>query len=155
VTNERHTNLYKGYTYSVLFRAAQQPSVPQNASNERGGDTLFRLQDGYNYKMPVHFGGNKFDPEFVVTQRTTDLTISYETDPAQLENYIPEEFELRAPEITVAFHKYTEINWLSGEYYSVISNSTGQVPGKEGSAGRRLLFGSLGEQSTHHRRARA
>ena len=82
---------------------------------------MFRLQDGYNYKMPVHFGGNKFDPEFVVTQRTTDLTISYETDLAQLENYIPEEFELRAPEITVASHKYTEINWLSGEYYNVIT----------------------------------
>lgn len=88
--------------------------------------------------MPVHFGGYKFDPEFVVTQRTTDLTISYETDPAQLENYIPEEFELRAPEITVAFHKYTEINWLSGEYYNVIT-----VQHRSGSTERRISWTAI------------
>jgi acetoacetate decarboxylase len=84
---------------------------------------MFRLQDGFTYSMPAHFGGSQFDSEFVLTQRATGLTISYETESAQLENYIPERFELLAPEVTVAFTKFTEINWMGGGYYNVINVS--------------------------------
>jgi len=41
---------------------------------------MFRPQDDFTYLMPVHFGGSKFDPETLVTQRTTSLAISYETE---------------------------------------------------------------------------
>jgi len=49
------------------------------------------------------------------------LTISYETDRAQLENYIPEEFELRAPEVQVAFQRLTEVDYLAGGKYNLIA----------------------------------
>jgi Acetoacetate decarboxylase (ADC) len=84
---------------------------------------MFRLQDGFSYSMPAHFGGSRFNPEFVLTQKATGLSVSYETDRARLESYIPEGFELLAPEVTVAFSKFTEINWMAGGYYNVINVS--------------------------------
>jgi len=81
---------------------------------------MFRLQDDFYYTMPVHFGGSKLDPSWKATQKVTDLTISYETDRAQLENYIPEEFELLTPEVYVEFTKLTEINWLANGQYNLI-----------------------------------
>jgi len=57
---------------------------------------MFRPQSNFTYLMPVHFGGVKFDPETIVTQRSTALTLSYETERDLLENYIPEGFELLA-----------------------------------------------------------
>ncbi|WP_214084252.1 acetoacetate decarboxylase family protein [Methanoculleus sp.] len=82
---------------------------------------MFRLQDDFTYLMPVHFGGGKFDPEARVTQRTTALAISYETDRGLLENYIPEGFELLAPEVQVTFNRFTEISWLHGGQYNLIN----------------------------------
>jgi acetoacetate decarboxylase len=81
---------------------------------------MFRLQDDFTYAMPVHFGGYKFDAGAEGTLREMSLTINYETDRAQLENYIPEEFELLAPEITVSFSQYSECNYLAGGSYNVI-----------------------------------
>jgi acetoacetate decarboxylase len=71
--------------------------------------------------MPVHFGGFKFDPEFRGTSSATVLSVSYKTDRKLLENYIPEEFELLAPEVTVSFQHLTEIFWLAGGQYNLIS----------------------------------
>ncbi len=73
--------------------------------------------------MPVHFGRGKFDQEAKLLQKTTALVISYETDQKLLENYIPEEFELVKGEIQVSFNKNTEINWLYGGQYNVITVS--------------------------------
>lgn len=84
---------------------------------------MFRLQDDFTYAMPVHFGGNKFDAGAKGTLREMGFIINYETDRAQLENYIPEEFELRAPEITVGFSQYTECVYLDGRGYNVVSVS--------------------------------
>jgi acetoacetate decarboxylase len=83
--------------------------------------SMFRPQDDFTYLMPVHFGGCKFDPETIITQRTTALGISYETDMALLEHYIPEAFELLAPEVQVTFSKFTEINWMQGGQYNLIN----------------------------------
>jgi hypothetical protein len=82
---------------------------------------MFRLQSDETYDMPVHFGGEKFDPGLKATQTATVLTISYETDRAQLENYIPDGFELRAPEVQVALNQLTEVNWLAGGQYNLIN----------------------------------
>ena len=81
---------------------------------------MFRLQDDFVYMMPPHFGGFKFDAGLGATIKETSLSITYETDRAQLENYIPEGFELRAPEITVGFSQYTEMEMLAGGGYKVI-----------------------------------
>jgi len=82
---------------------------------------MFRPQDDFTYLMPVHFGGGRFDPGTLVTQKTMGLAINYETDRDLLENYIPEGFELLAPVVEVAFNKFTEINWLHGGQYNLIN----------------------------------
>ena len=71
---------------------------------------MFKTQNDCLYDMPAHFGGPKFDPEYVATQRITSLVIRYETDGTLLENYVPEGFELRAPEVQVEYSKFSEIN---------------------------------------------
>lgn len=82
---------------------------------------MFRTQSDHTYLMPVHFGGGKFDPHTLVTQRTTALGIHYETERDLLEQYIPEGFELLAPEVQVTFNRFTEINWMHGGYYNLIN----------------------------------
>jgi len=82
---------------------------------------MFRTHDDFTYLMPVHFGGSRFDPETLVTQRAASLAISYETGRDLLENYIPEGFELLAPEVQVVFSRFTEINWLQGGHYNLIN----------------------------------
>jgi hypothetical protein len=47
--------------------------------------------------------------------------MTFETDRAELERYIPEELELRAPEVQVALSQLTEINWLAGGRYNLVS----------------------------------
>lgn len=84
---------------------------------------MFKTGKNFTYLMPAHFGGGKFDPDLKLTQKATTLLMSYETDQKLLENYIPEGFELRAPEIQVVFNKFTEINWMQGENYNLIDVS--------------------------------
>ncbi|MDD1712007.1 MAG: acetoacetate decarboxylase family protein [Methanoregulaceae archaeon] len=71
--------------------------------------------------MPVHFGGDVFDPSYKAKQQATTLSVTFETDRAELERYIPEEIELRAPEVQVALNQLTEINWLAGGKYNLVS----------------------------------
>ncbi|WP_298669347.1 acetoacetate decarboxylase family protein [uncultured Methanofollis sp.] len=84
---------------------------------------MFRPRNDFTYLMPVHFGGGTFDPATLVTQRSTALTLTYETERDLLENYIPEGFELLAPEVQVSFNKFTEINWMQGGQYNLINVS--------------------------------
>lgn len=82
---------------------------------------MFKPEKDFTYLMPVHFGGGKFNPETKIMQKATSLSISYETDQKLLENYIPEGFELLAPEVQVVFSKFTEISWLQGGQYNLIN----------------------------------
>jgi len=70
--------------------------------------------------MPVHFGGDIFDPSYKARQKATMLAVTFESERAELERYIPEELELRAPEVQVALNQLTEINWLGGGHYNLI-----------------------------------
>jgi acetoacetate decarboxylase len=82
---------------------------------------MFRLQKDIEYLMPVHFGGNTYDPSYKAHQKVTQLAVVYETDCAGLERYIPEQLELQAPEVTVALSQLTEINWLMGGRYNLVA----------------------------------
>lgn len=84
---------------------------------------MFKLERGFTYSMPAHFGGGKFDPEVKLTQKATTMLISYETDQELLENHIPEVFELLAPEVQVIFSEFREINWMLGGHYNLIDVS--------------------------------
>lgn len=82
---------------------------------------MFQVQDDFTYLMPVHFGGGRFDPDKVVSQKTTTLAMSFETDRNLLEQYIPAEFELLSPEVQVIFSKFTEIDWMQGGQYNLVN----------------------------------
>jgi hypothetical protein len=81
---------------------------------------MFRLDRDTAYMMPAHFGGDPFDPSYQARQKATMLAVTFETDRAELERYIPEELELRAPEVQVALSQLTEINWLAGGHYNLV-----------------------------------
>jgi acetoacetate decarboxylase len=81
---------------------------------------MFRLQKDLSYLMPVHFGGDTFDTSYRARQRATMLAVTFETERAELERYVPEELELLAPEVQVAFNQLTEINWLGGGKYNLV-----------------------------------
>jgi acetoacetate decarboxylase len=85
---------------------------------------MFRIQDNLDYNMPAHFGGVQLTPGMVARQRATALVITYETDRAHLERYIPEEFDLIAPEVQVMFSKFYQIEWLAGSQYNLINLSS-------------------------------
>ena len=51
--------------------------------------TMFRPDPDTAYMMPAHFGGDPFDPSFQARQKATMLTVTFETDRAELERYIP------------------------------------------------------------------
>lgn len=94
---------------------------------QSGGDgrtiTMFRLQKDSTYLMPAHFGGDVFDPSYTARMKATVLAMTFATDRAELERYVPEELELRAPEVEVAFNQLTEINWLAGGKYNLVKVS--------------------------------
>jgi acetoacetate decarboxylase len=93
---------------------------------------MFRLQKDTTYMMPANFGGYFFDTSYKATQRATTLSVTFKTDRAELERYIPEELELRAPEVQVSFNQLTEINWLAGGKYNlVLVNVPARFEGKK------------------------
>ncbi|WP_373839595.1 acetoacetate decarboxylase family protein [Methanospirillum sp.] len=85
--------------------------------------SMFQLQKDLTYMMPVHFGGNVFSKEYKAQQKATTLMMTFETDRAVLEQYIPEELELLAPEVQVGFTRLSEINWLAGGQYILVAVS--------------------------------
>jgi acetoacetate decarboxylase len=85
---------------------------------------MFRIKDNLDYNMPPHFGGVQLTPGMVATQRASALVIRYETERTHLERYIPEEFELIAPEVQVMFSKFYQIDWLAGSQYNLINVSS-------------------------------
>lgn len=80
----------------------------------------FRLQEDYVYKMPVHFGGDPFYPVRVVYDDMTILIVKYQTDAEFLLQFIPEEFELLEPSVTVQFSNCREVDWMSAGEYRIL-----------------------------------
>ena len=115
---------------------------------------MFQPQKNLTYLMPAHFGGGEFDPERKLTQKSTCLAISYETDQELLENFIPEGFELLAPQVDIAFNKLTEINWMHGGQYNLINVvAPVRFHGKNDTIDGLIFTCSLGKQDhTHTRR---
>ena len=82
--------------------------------------------------MPAHFGGDIFTTSYKASMKATTLMVTFETDRAELEAYIPDELELRAPEVQVALNQLTEINWLAGGHYNLVAvNAPVRFDGKK------------------------
>jgi acetoacetate decarboxylase len=71
--------------------------------------------------MPAHFGGWDFNPEGAAYMRnSTALSIRYVTDKQKLERFIPEGFELLAPELSISYTALREIDWMMGGFYNLV-----------------------------------
>ena len=92
----------------------------------------YKFEPGKMYRMPTHFGpslgprqgegGRKYAN--VDSPKATALSVSFLTNREQLEEFLPEGFELRGePVVTVEIQYITEIEWLAGHGYNVLGVS--------------------------------
>ena len=89
----------------------------------------YRFEAGRIYRMPTHFGpapGPRQSPDGIAydtkrSPRRLTVSASFLTDPARLEQHLPEGFTLAGePVVTVDVHHMTDIDWLAGRGYSMI-----------------------------------
>ena len=102
----------------------------------------YRSETGRIYRMPTHFGpapGPRQLPGDVVADpkrspRRLSVAASFLTDPAVLEQHLPEGFTLAGePVVTVEFHHMTDIDWLAGAWlHDDLGRLAGDVHGSSG-----------------------
>ncbi len=89
----------------------------------------YKVQPGSMYRMPTHFGpslgprqgegGRKFAN--LDSPKVTQRSVSFLTNREQLEELLPEGFEVGAePVVTVRATYMTEIEWLAGRGYNTL-----------------------------------
>ena len=92
----------------------------------------YSFQNGRMYRMPTHFGprtgprqgpdGQRF--ECIDSPRSTALSVSFLSSPAQLAALLPSGFSLAGePIVTVTATYITEIEWLAGRGYNTLGIS--------------------------------
>ena len=92
----------------------------------------YKFQPYMMYRMPTHFGpslgprqgeeGRKFACKD--TPKTTTLSVSFLTNREQLEDLLPEGFEVgEEPVVTVKASYMKEIEWLAGRGYNILGVS--------------------------------
>lgn len=92
----------------------------------------YHFQADRMYRMPTHFGprtgprqgpdGRKFDN--INSPRTTRISLSFLSDPVQLEALLPPGFALDGePVVTISASYMTEIEWLAGRGYNTLGVS--------------------------------
>lgn len=89
----------------------------------------YKFIPGETYRMPTHFGpstGPRRGPDGIKFackdgSESTTYAVSFLSDKAQLENLIPEGFQIRGePVVTVAFSQLRKLEWLAGRGYNVL-----------------------------------
>ena len=102
----------------------------------------YKFQPGKMYRMPTHFGpslgprqgegGRKFAN--LDSPKVTQRSVSFLTNREQLEELLPEGFEVGVePVVTVRATYMTEIEWLAGRGYNTLGVSFPAIfSGKEG-----------------------
>ncbi len=78
-----------------------------------------------SYTMPVNFGENDLlgsmdEDAHVVHDEVTSIFLSYTTDRQQLEQYLPQGFEVTEPLVQIFAAKNNGCRWLAGRSYNVI-----------------------------------
>ena len=92
----------------------------------------YHFQANRMYRMPTHFGprtgprqgpdGRKFDN--INSPRTTRISLSFLSDPVQLQALLPPDFALDGePVVTISASYMTEIEWLAGRGYNTLGVS--------------------------------
>ena len=92
----------------------------------------YKFQKGKMYRMPTHFGpsiGPRQGPDGQKFQckdfpKTKSVSVSFLTNPKQLEAFLPENFSLLGePVVTVTASYIKEIEWLAGRGYNTLGVS--------------------------------
>ncbi len=92
----------------------------------------YKFQPGKMYMMPIHFGpsmGPRQGPdgrtfECKDNPKSTSISVSFLTNREQLEELLPERFEVGAnPVVSVSASYMTEIEWLAGRGYNTLGVS--------------------------------
>ncbi|SVB66638.1 uncharacterized protein METZ01_LOCUS219492, partial [marine metagenome] len=92
----------------------------------------YKLQPGKMYMMPTHFGpsmGPRQGPEGRTFEcednpKTTSISVNFLTNREQLEELLPEKFEVGAePVVSVSASYMKEIEWLAGRGYNILGVS--------------------------------
>ena len=92
----------------------------------------YELEKGRIYRMPIHFGpglGPRQGPdgrtfECKDAPKSTSVSVSFLSDPDQLEALLPENFALAGePVVTVSATYMKEIEWLAGRGYNTLGVS--------------------------------
>ena len=89
----------------------------------------YQFKAGMLYRMPTHFGpslgprqgpdGQKFPCKD--NPKTTAVSVSFRSDPAQLDALLPPDFSLDGePIVTVTASYMKEIEWLAGRGYNIL-----------------------------------
>lgn len=82
---------------------------------------MFIIEKGKQYSMPIFFGGDVFDPDAVATvDDFVGVSFTQVTCASKLEQYLPKDFKLLEPQITISFGQFRGCNWLSGGKYNLI-----------------------------------
>ena len=92
----------------------------------------YEFDKGAMYRMPTHFGprtgprrgpdGGRFENRD--TPRSSAFSLSFLTDPDQLERMLPPGFQLEGePVVTISLNYMTEIEWLAGRGYNTLGVS--------------------------------
>ena len=92
----------------------------------------YKFQPGKMYMMPTHFGpsmGPRQGPEGRTFEckdnpKTTSISVSFLTNREQLEELLPEGFEVGdEPVVSISASYMKEIEWLAGRGYNILGVS--------------------------------
>lgn len=85
---------------------------------------MFRFEKNKMYQMPPFFGGYEYNPDFDAhVNDVVSMAFTYATKGENLEDYLPENFELLRPELHVAFVQLREVSFMGGGAYNIVNIS--------------------------------
>jgi len=80
---------------------------------------MFEFAADSSYLMPAHFGGSPLG-SWTYGQVTT-IGVSYRTDRAALERYVPGCFEITDPVIEIGYAANRGVEWMAGAGYNLVA----------------------------------
>tara|TARA_B100001093_G_C26849253_1_gene1024298 strand:+ start:1767 stop:2051 length:285 start_codon:yes stop_codon:yes gene_type:complete len=86
---------------------------------------MFQFKHNPSYTMPVNFGegdllGSMSENAYMVHEDITSIFLSYTTDRQQLEQYLPQGFEVTEPLVQIFTAKNDGCRWLAGRSHNAI-----------------------------------
>ena len=99
----------------------QGAADPVVARIEKGVTEMFKFDNTKAYRAPISFSGYTFDPDAAaVYNDATTMAFICESDEERLGAYVPEGFEIIAPELQIMYTQSREVDWMAGSAYNLI-----------------------------------